>query len=139
MIDFRSTATVCALFACALASSSSSANEPIVHPSANNLSANQARQNDVATGTTGQASRATIGKIVDADRLGQMRGGLDTTSNRNSLDASVHDNSASYIMTGANSIADGSFANSVGLPTVIQNSGANVLIQNSTIVNVQLR
>jgi hypothetical protein len=34
-------------------------------------------------------------------------------------------------------IAGGSFSNASGLPTVIQNTGANVLIQNATIVNVR--
>jgi hypothetical protein len=38
-----------------------------------------------------------------------------------------------------NVISDGAFSGSVGLPMVIQNSGNNVLIQNATIVNVQLK
>jgi hypothetical protein len=42
-------------------------------------------------------------------------------------------------MTGANTIDAGSFANMSGIPVVIQNSGANVLIQNATIINLQLK
>jgi hypothetical protein len=38
-----------------------------------------------------------------------------------------------------NVISGGSFANSSGLPVVIQNSGANVLIQNATVINLQLQ
>jgi len=49
----------------------------------------------------------------------------------------VANNSAFNVMTGSNSIADGSFTNSSGFPMVIQNSGSNVLIQNATIINLQ--
>lgn len=55
------------------------------------------------------------------------------------LDGIVSGNSASNMSTGANTIAGGSFANMSGLPVVIQNSGANVLIQNATVINLQLR
>ena len=47
--------------------------------------------------------------------------------------------SASNVTTGSNVISDGAFAGIGGLPMVIQNSGNNVLIQNATIVNVQLK
>ncbi len=89
---------------------------------------------------TGSASSSgpLFSRRIDSNRLGALRGGLDT-SNKNNLNGAVRDNYASHVVTGANTIADGSFSNSIGLPTVIQNSGANVLIQNSTIVNVQLR
>jgi hypothetical protein len=53
------------------------------------------------------------------------------------LSGSVANNSAVNVMTGNNSIADGSFSNASGFPIVIQNSGANVLIQNATIINLQ--
>jgi hypothetical protein len=55
----------------------------------------------------------------------------------NMLNGTVSDNSANRVVTGQNSITQGSFANASGLPTVIQNSGANVLIQNATILNVR--
>ena len=54
------------------------------------------------------------------------------------LAGTTAENSASNVVTGANSISAGSFANMSGIPVVIQNSGANVLIQNATIVNLQL-
>ena len=38
-----------------------------------------------------------------------------------------------------NTVSSGAFAGTAGLPMVIQNSGNNVLIQNATIVNVQIK
>ena len=48
-------------------------------------------------------------------------------------------NSATHVVTGTNDISAGAFANMSGLPVVIQNSGANVLIQNATVINLQLQ
>jgi len=70
--------------------------------------------------------------------LAQQRGGTDT-SNDARLDGSVATNTAVNVVTGTNSIDAGSFANMAGIPVVIQNSGANVLIQNATIINLQLK
>ena len=47
--------------------------------------------------------------------------------------------SAVNVATGANIVTEGAFSNASGLPMVIQNSGANVLIQNATIINVQIK
>ena len=79
------------------------------------------------------------GVAVSDSQLDAERGKADTVNYDARLDAIVTGNSATNVATGANSIDTGSFANMVGLPVVIQNSGANVLIQNSTIVNVQFR
>jgi hypothetical protein len=38
-----------------------------------------------------------------------------------------------------NWIGGGAFGNAAGLPMVIQNSGNSVLIQNATVVNVQMQ
>jgi hypothetical protein len=38
-----------------------------------------------------------------------------------------------------NVIAEGSFSGMVGLPVVVQNSGNGVLIQNATIINLQVK
>nr|WP_311529700.1 hypothetical protein [uncultured Ralstonia sp.] len=83
-----------------------------------------------------------LGHAVGADRLDSYRGGtqdLYQTVNDARLSGTVSDNSATNVATGSNIVRDGSFANASGIPTVIQNSGANVLIQNATIVNVQFR
>jgi hypothetical protein len=71
--------------------------------------------------------------------LDQARGGADIVSNDVRLSGVVSNNSASQITTGANIIQSNSFANASGIPVVIQNSGANVLIQNATVINLQLK
>lgn len=84
----------------------------------------------------------SLGHAVGADKLDGYRGGtqdLYQTVNEARLSGTVSDNTAVNVATGSNIVRDGSFANASGIPTVIQNSGANVLIQNATIVNVQFR
>ncbi|KVO17427.1 hypothetical protein WK11_22845 [Burkholderia ubonensis] len=78
----------------------------------------------------------SLGVAMTPDQLDQHRGG-DALIGQNYLTGAVSDNVANRVSTGSNSIADGSFANSSGLPTVIQNTGANVLIQNATVLNVR--
>jgi hypothetical protein len=77
-------------------------------------------------------------KPVTAAVLATKRGG-DRVFNDAQLKGVVSDNQATNVVTGMNVISDGAFAGSAGLSTVIQNSGNNVLIQNATIVNVQLK
>lgn len=76
---------------------------------------------------------------VAQDQLDQLRGGTDTVSNNANLNGVVTGNTAININTGSNIIDGGAFANSAGVPIVVQNSGSNVLIQNSTIINLQLK
>jgi hypothetical protein len=82
--------------------------------------------------------------VIDEAQLANMRGGADTPApadlhvNQNNSTGTVAGNVASQLTTGSNNISDGAFANSAGIPIVIQNSGNNVLIQNSTILNLQL-
>jgi len=75
---------------------------------------------------------------ADAAYLEQQRGGTDTYNDMK-LDGNVANNSATNVVTGNNVIDAGSFANMSGIPVVIQNSGANVLIQNATIINLQFK
>jgi hypothetical protein len=70
--------------------------------------------------------------------LAYQRGGTDTRNDAR-IDGIVTANTAINVATGANSIDAGSFANMAGIPVVIQNSGANVLIQNATIINLQFK
>jgi hypothetical protein len=80
-----------------------------------------------------------FGRAASSAKLARTRGGSDTTvANEMQLSGTVSGNSATNLTTGANIITAGSFANAAGLPTVIQNSGANVLIQNATIINLQV-
>ena len=77
-------------------------------------------------------------KPLQAKVLATQRGGTEVTSEM-VLKGVVSDNRAVNVNTGSNSISEGAFANSSGLPMIIQNTGNNVLIQNATIVNVQLK
>jgi hypothetical protein len=70
--------------------------------------------------------------------LSRQRGGTDTRNDAR-IDGAVATNTAVNVATGANSIDAGSFAHMAGIPVVIQNSGANVLIQNATIINLQFK
>ena len=84
-----------------------------------------------------QRSNPLNGKRLDSKALGLRRGGTDIVSDQK-LSGVVADNRAINVSSGANLISEGAFSNSSGLPVVIQNSGSNVLIQNATIVNIQV-
>ncbi|XLZ73119.1 hypothetical protein ABT364_07605 [Massilia sp. SR12] len=73
------------------------------------------------------------------EKLEQMRGGSETPWSDMKLAGTVANNSAVNVVTGSNIVTDSAFSNASGLPMVIQNSGANVLIQNATIINVQIK
>jgi hypothetical protein len=79
----------------------------------------------------------------EEERLDRQRGMADThielTNNTNNATATVGNNTASNLTTGNNIIRDGSFSNSSGIPMVIQNTGNNVVIQSSTILNLRLQ
>lgn len=77
-------------------------------------------------------------KPVEAKQLNVRRGGTDVINDM-LLKGVVANNRASNLTTGSNVVADGAFANTSGLPMLVQNSGNNVLIQNATIVNVQMK
>jgi hypothetical protein len=81
--------------------------------------------------------------VIDEGQLGTARGGAELdpvplTVNQNNTTGAVTGNVAANLTTGSNNISDSAFSNSAGVPVVIQNTGNNVLIQNSTIVNLQL-
>ncbi|MNT66381.1 hypothetical protein D3C72_2044420 [compost metagenome] len=93
---------------------------------------------------TAQPTAATslfggVAKAVPVSKLDDIRGGAEVTVNDMRLHGTVADNAAVNILSGTNNIADGAFSNAAGIPTAIQNSGSNVLIQNATIVNVQFK
>lgn len=79
----------------------------------------------------------TADVLGDAD-LANQRGGSETHFNQNNATGTVSGNVASQLNTGSNTISESAFSNTNGIPIVIQNSGNNVLIQNSTILNLQL-
>jgi hypothetical protein len=83
------------------------------------------------------AAIAGFGTPVASGALDGYRGGFDMVKNDMALSGAVSDNAAVDVRTGSNFVGQGAFNNASGLPTVIQNSGANVLIQNATIINIQ--
>lgn len=92
--------------------------------------------------TSGHAAHAGAALLLTADVIGDAelageRGGTET-HNQNTATGAVAGNVASQLTTGSNSISSNAFANTSGIPIVIQNTGNNVLIQNSTILNLQL-
>ncbi|CAG9177344.1 hypothetical protein LMG23992_03479 [Cupriavidus laharis] len=96
-------------------------------------------------GKAGGATRATSNPFgatvaaVASDKLDGVRGGADLVVNDMRLHGTVADNAAIGTYSGSNIVTDGAFANAAGIPTAIQNTGNNVLIQNATIVNVQFK
>lgn len=79
------------------------------------------------------------GDIADDALLEQSRGGDSRTIIDTKFTGTVNGNSATNVSTGWNVIQGNSFANMTGIPVVIQNSGANVLIQNATVINLQMQ
>jgi hypothetical protein len=87
--------------------------------------------------TADTADPLTADVLGDAE-LASQRGGSETHLNQNNATGTVSGNVASQLNTGSNTISESAFSNTAGIPIVIQNSGNNVLIQNSTILNLQL-
>ncbi|WP_298434869.1 hypothetical protein [Geobacter sp.] len=95
--------------------------------------------------------------VVDVSQFGSAASGKDLMAQNGRLDmqvdqlnfqTSTNNQSNSYVggnyllnpgATGINSVSDSAFANASGIATVIQNSGNQVLIQNSMILNLLLR
>lgn len=80
-------------------------------------------------------------ETVLLDELDNARGreGVDTTIlNNMNVRATLSGNQANNNVNGYNIIDHGSFAQASGITSVIQNSGNNVIIQDSTIVNVTI-
>lgn len=89
---------------------------------------------------TSALAQTTFDTPVPNAQLSTMTGGSDITNNltRQRLNGTVSDNQANGTYSGGNLVSGSAFSGSAGLPTVIQNSGNNVLIQNATIVNVRM-
>ncbi len=96
-------------------------------------SSTQSEEND--------SSPFSSAKTVSIDMLENARGreGVDiTTLNNMNVSATLTDNTANNNVTGANIIDTSSFTGASGMFSVIQNTGNNVVIQDSTIVNVTI-
>ena len=86
-----------------------------------------------------QSSVDIFGAPVSTDTLKRYSGGAITTNSTQAITGTVSNDSASQVVTGSNAITGDAFSNASGLPSVIQNSGNNVLIQNGVIVNVEMK
>jgi hypothetical protein len=96
-----------------------------------------------ASGATAQPRDPLAAAVIDDSQLNSARGGAESvnanvTLNTNTSSGNVTGNVATNLTTGSNNLSDSAFSNSAGVPIVIQNTGNNVLIQNSTILNLQL-
>jgi hypothetical protein len=80
-----------------------------------------------------------FGQAVSASTLGHYSGGANTVQSTQNLTGAVTGDTVSKVTTGTNTLTGDSFSGASGLPSVIQNTGNNVLIQNGVIVNVQLK
>jgi hypothetical protein len=92
-------------------------------------------------GETERAARIHLfDHAVTEAQLAERRGGAaDVRINDITSRGAVSENEARNLTTGSNIISDGAFTSASGLPIVVQNSGNNVLIQNSTILNLNLK
>lgn len=85
-----------------------------------------------------QISVLGFGASVGNSELAALNGGT-STYDTITLNGTVSNTTTTDAVTGFNEIGGGAFANAVGFPMVIQNSGNSVLIQNATIINVQMQ
>lgn len=90
---------------------------------------------------TAQSAAGALGPPLPAARLADARGtgGATPPVITTTIGGAVGSNSATGLNTGNNVIQTGSFAAASGMPVVIQNSGANVLIQNATVIHLELK
>ena len=103
-----------------------------------NLPSPVLEDNDESSANSSPKPEEALTEKIEIENLGKMRGGFDSVNNDQKLSGVVGTNTANNVLSGNNSISSNSFTNSVGIPIVIQNSGANVLIQNSTIINLRM-
>ena len=101
------------------------------------ISATPARDAGVV-GAVGAVGVVGLGNPVASASLAKLRGGTEVVNNDMRLAGTTAGNTAFNVATGSNAISAGAFANMSGFPVVIQNSGANVLIQNAVILNLQI-
>lgn len=82
---------------------------------------------------------------VSLETMSEARGGqnvdidLDLVYAESDVYGISSDNVANNTVSGNNILSPGAFADSSGISSVIQNTGNNVVIQNSTVVNLTLK
>jgi hypothetical protein len=86
----------------------------------------------------GVGVESPLGEVVADAALEENRGGQAVQISTNNLNATLYENQAVANITGANFVGGGAFAGATGFPTIVQNSGNNVIIQNATVVNLDV-
>lgn len=79
------------------------------------------------------------GRALSDESLAGYRGGAELQINDTEITGKVADNAAHHLKTGSNFITTGAFGNTSGVPITVQNTGNNVLIQNSTTINLTIQ
>lgn len=105
------------------------------------LMASAAAQTGTALEGSAQAASAELAGFAQPLAMAELdnhRGGTQILHNDMTLAGTTADNTATQVNTGNNAISSGAFANMSGIPVVVQNSGANVLIQNALILHLQI-
>jgi len=81
----------------------------------------------------------SFGAPLSAQALDKQRGGEELRLNVMDVKANLGENQAINTLNGQNVITGGAFSNASGLPVAVQNSGNNVIIQNSFILNMNVK
>jgi hypothetical protein len=87
----------------------------------------------------GPGALGPLGPPMKASALAKARGGAKAVIGKMEVDAKLHDNRAVDTISGNNVISDSAFSNASGLPVAIQNSGNNVIIQNSFLLQMDVQ
>jgi hypothetical protein len=108
------------------------------------LAAGAQADDKTAAGTPPAVIAFEGAKALDSVELGEQRAKAKLEIDKLTLIAPAQNgvvagNSAVNTTTGANSVSDAAFAGAAGIVNTIQNTGNNVLIQSSTVVNVSLQ
>ena len=97
-------------------------------------------QEALAQNKAGPGKLGVLGAAIKPAALDAQRGGRkEIVINTMDVDAKLHDIRAIDTVSGSNFITESAFSHSSGLPTAIQNSGSNVIIQNAFILNVDIK
>lgn len=103
------------------------------------LSTSSALAQDPSGPAVQSQHRTGLGPAVSDAELAAQSGGADVQLNDLRAKAVVTDNYAGNLATGNNVISDQALSNAAGVPMVVQNTGNNVSIQNSTILNLRVQ
>lgn len=95
-------------------------------------------QNGSGQSTTQSTTVDGFGQPVSTGALQRYSGG-GLVQNNQTITGTVTGDTASNVTSGSNSITGNAFQGATGVPSVVQNTGNNVLIQTGVIVNVQLK